>query len=189
LEGWQPAPADELTALLLFYARDGFVDLRIASDIGAWWDFHGASVELGMLDELLACYPELGRVIPAALAVAEIVVGLPTARILMQMPRLGRRERIAVRLANPNPHASAAQLYAEMGLIDGLLMPRGDGGEFLRRQLLLPRDVRGEYDRLASKLRVRSSLAYGARVLIRCGVLGRYALAMTRLMRRPEAVG
>jgi Uncharacterised nucleotidyltransferase len=183
---WRPAPTDELAALLLFYARDGFVDLRIASDIGAWWDLYGPTVERGILDELLTSYPSLGRVIPAALAVAEMVVGLPIEQIVGQTPRLGLRERIAVRLANPHPYASTAQLYAEMGLIDGLLMPPGDGVEFIRRQLLLPCKVLGEHDRAASTLQVRSSLAYSARVLLRCGVLGRYGLAMARLMRRPE---
>ena len=29
-------PADELAALLLFYARDGFAGLRLASDLAAW---------------------------------------------------------------------------------------------------------------------------------------------------------
>ncbi len=29
---WRPAPTDELAALLLFYARDGFVGLRLAAD-------------------------------------------------------------------------------------------------------------------------------------------------------------
>src|ERR1700733_8281651 len=36
--GWRPARADELAALLLFYARDGFAGLRLACDAGAWWD-------------------------------------------------------------------------------------------------------------------------------------------------------
>ncbi len=44
---WRPAPADELAALLLFYARDGFIDLRLASDLGAWWDVHGAELAAG----------------------------------------------------------------------------------------------------------------------------------------------
>lgn len=36
LSDWRPAPADELTALLLFYARDGFIDLRLAAALSAW---------------------------------------------------------------------------------------------------------------------------------------------------------
>ena len=40
---WRPAPVDELAALLLFYARDGFIDLRMASDLSAWWDIHGSA--------------------------------------------------------------------------------------------------------------------------------------------------
>jgi hypothetical protein len=46
---WRPAPADELAALLLFYARDGFIDLRLASDLGAWWDVHGAELSRELL--------------------------------------------------------------------------------------------------------------------------------------------
>ena len=52
---WRPAPADELTSLLLFYARDGFIDLRLATDLGAWWDVHGPDLDPGALDEVLAC--------------------------------------------------------------------------------------------------------------------------------------
>jgi hypothetical protein len=186
--GWRPAPADELAALLLFYARDGFVELRIAADLGAWWDAFGGELAPGALDELLELYPELGRVIPVALTAAEMVVGLPAEQIIARMPKLGLRQRVAVRLANPNPNGSSSQLYAEIGLIDGLLMPRGGLREFVRRQLLLPREVLDEYDQLAPKPRVRSSLGYGPRVLIRCGVLGRYGLALTRLVRTPETV-
>lgn len=185
---WRPAPADELAALLLFYARDGFVELRIAADLGAWWDVYGGELAAGALDELLGLYPELGCVIPVALTAAEAVVGLPAEQIIARMPRLGLRQRVALHLANPNPNASSSQIYAEIGLIDGLLTPHGGFGEFLRRQLLLPREVLDEYDQLAPKRRVRSSLGYGPRVLIRCGVLGRYALAMTRLVRTPETV-
>jgi len=85
-----------------------------------------------------------------------------------------------MRLANPNPHASKSQLYAEMGLIDGLLTPPGGLGAFVRRQLLLPRDVLDELDRRAPKRRPRSTIGRGV------GVLGRYGLTMTRLVRPPK---
>ena len=125
LGGWRPAPADELTALLLFYARDGFIDLRLASGLSAWWDACGANYRPAAVDELLVVYPGLARVVRAAVKAAENTVGLPAARIIGHMLKLDLRERMAVRLANPNPHASQSQLYADMGLIDGLLMPRG----------------------------------------------------------------
>jgi hypothetical protein len=181
-QGWRPRPADELAALLLFYARDGFVGLRLASDLGAWWDVYGAELPPRALDELLRAYPAFSRVIPAAVEVAERLVGLPAARIIGEMPTRGLRGRMAVRLANPNPSSSGAQLYADMGLIDGLLMPRGDFGAFLRRQVLPPPEVLEQQARQAARQRARSSAGRGA------GVLARYGLAMAHLMRAPETL-
>jgi hypothetical protein len=177
---WRPAPADELAALLLFYARDGFIDLRMAADVGAWWDAYGAGLAPGALDSLLSAYPDLARAVVAALAVAKRVVGLSAEVLSGTGQSLGRRERVAVRLANPNPHSSQSQLYADMGLIDGLLAPTGGFGAFVRRQLLLPAEVRGQQAEHGAKPRVRSQLG-------RCaGMLGRYGLTVTRLARPSE---
>lgn len=182
LGDWRPTPADELAALLLFYARDGFIDLRLASDLSAWWDVYGADLPPGALDDLLRVYPALARVIPVAVKVAEKIVGLPAAQIIKDSPTLGLRDRIAVRLANPNPHTSQSQLYADMGLIDGLLAPRGGFGAFVRRQLLPPREVLDQQAQHGAKRGARSSLG-------RCaGVLARYGLTMTRLVRVPETL-
>jgi Uncharacterised nucleotidyltransferase len=177
---WHPAPVDELAALLLFYARDGFIDLRLASDLSAWWDVRGATLQTGAMDELLLSYPELERAIRTSLAVAEKLVGLPTSEILGERPGLSARERVAVRLANPNPRASRSQLYADMGLIDGLLAPPGGFRAFVRRQLLPPREVLAEQALHGARRRPRSPLA-------RCaGMLLRYGLTATRLLRRAE---
>jgi len=176
---WRPAPADELVALLLFYARDGFIDLRLATDLSAWWDVYGAELQPGALDELLRAYPALARVVRVAAKVAEKVVGLPTTQVFGDMRTLGVRDRIAMRLANPNPHTSQSQLYADIGLIDGLLAPPGGFGAFVRRRVLLPREVLDELDRRAPKRRARSYLGRGA------GMLGRYLLTMTRLALDP----
>jgi hypothetical protein len=179
---WRPVLADDLAALLLFYARDGFIDLRLATDLSAWWDTYGASVPHGALDELLRVYPAFARVIPAAIEVAEKMVGLPAAQIIGDVRTLGLRERMAARLANPHPHSSLSQLYADMGLIDGLLAPRGDFGAFVRRQLLPPSEVLDQNARHGARRRARSPLGRGA------GVLARYGLSMTRLMRTPETL-
>jgi hypothetical protein len=177
---WRPARADELAGLLLFYARDGFIDLRMAGDVGAWWDVYGVDLSQGALDPLLSAYPALARVVVAALAVAERVVGLPAADLIGGTHGLGPRERVAVRLANPNPRSSQSQLYADAGLIDGLLAPVGGFGAFVHRQLLLPAEVRGQQARHGAKPRVRSQLG-------RCaGMLGRYALTVARLARASE---
>jgi hypothetical protein len=177
---WRPAPADELAALLLFYARDGFVDLRMATDLGAWWDVFGSDLPPAALGELLSVYPALERVLVAALSAAEKTVGLPAAQIIGDASKLGLRERVAVRLANPNPRSSQSQLYADIGLIDGLLMPRGGFSAFVRRQVLPPAEVLDQQARHASRVRARSQLARGA------GIVGRYGLTAARLLRAPE---
>ena len=179
---WRPTPADELASLLLFYARDGFVGLRLASDLSAWWDVYGDELPYGALDELLRLYPALARVIPVAARVAEKIVGLPAAQVIVDMPKLGLRERMVVRLANPNPRSSLSQVYADIGLIDGLLMPPGGFGAFVRRQLLPPPEVLDQQARQAGRRRARSALGRSV------GVLGRYSLTVARLMRAPETL-
>jgi hypothetical protein len=183
LGDWRPAPADELAALLLFYARDGFVDLRLATDLSAWWDVYGGELPAGVLDELLSTYPALRRVLRVSTAVAERMVGLPAAQIVGELPRLSIRERLAVRLANPHPQSSTSQLYADIGLIDGLLAPPGGFGAFVRRNLLPPDEVLDQQARHGARRRARSPLGRGV------GVLGRYGLTMTRLARSPETLG
>lgn len=178
---WRPDPPDELLALLLFYARDGFVDLRLAADLSAWWDAYGAELEAGALDRALCPYPALSRAVIAAAMAAEAVVGLPAAQLLGERGRPRLRERVAMRLANPNPHTSLSQLYAEIGLIDGLLAPSGGLRAFVRRQLLPPPEVLDEQARHGERRRPRSPF-------VRCiGMLGRYLLAMTRLLRAGTA--
>jgi hypothetical protein len=175
LDRWRPAPVDELAALLLFYARDGFIGLRLATDLSAWWDASGTQVQPDELDALLGSYPTLRHAILVAATVAEKVVGLPAAQIIGSLAEPSLRERMAVRMANPNPRTSRAQLYADMGLIDWLLAPRGGLREFIWRQVLVPREVRIEHARQGGKRKAASSVGHGARVI------GRYGLAITRL--------
>ena len=182
VDSWHPDPADELASLLLFYARDGFIDLRLATDIGAWWDVNGSGLSAGALDEVLWSFPSFGRVIPAAAVAAERVVGVPASRVVVDRPKPGIREHLAWRLANPNPDGSSSQLYADMGLVDGLLMPAGGSRAFVRRQILPPRAVLVEQARHAAKSRRRSALGHCA------GVLARYVLTLTRAWRRPETL-
>lgn len=179
---WRPAPADELAALLLFYARDGFIDLRLATDVGAWWDAFGAGLQLGALDDLLHAYPAFAHIIPVAAMVAENIVGLPAAHIIKDMPTLGLRDHMAIRLADPNPHASLHQLFANMGLIDGLLMPPGDFRAFIRRKILPPREILDEYAQHSRAGRAVSPFGYSMRVLTR------YGLALGQVIRGPESL-
>lgn len=180
--GWRPAPADELAALLLFYARDGFIDLRLATDVGAWWDAYGPELPAGAIHQLMHEYPALERVIPAAVKAAENTIGLPGATVVGEVPKLGLRERIAVRLANPNPRSSQSQLYADVGLVDGLLTPSGGFRAFVRRQVLPPTEVLEQQAEHGERKRARSSVG-------RCaGMLGRYGVRIAGLMRGPEVL-
>jgi hypothetical protein len=181
-ECWRPAPVDELAALLLFYARDGFAGLRQASDLAAWWDVHHGELAPTALGELRRAYPALSRVLVVAAVAAERVVGLPAPEILSESAKPGLRGRVAARLANPNPDTSQSQLYAEMGLIDGLLAPHGGLIAFARRQLFPPREVREQHARDGRRRRRRSRLARGV------GMLLRYGLAM-RSVARPAWTG
>jgi hypothetical protein len=179
---WRPAPGDELAALLLFYARDGFVDLRLAADLSAWWDTYGDTVAPGALTELIVAYPALARVLAASAAVAEKHVGVPARQLLLEMPRSGLRQRGATRLANPNPDASRAQLYADTGVIDALLMPRGELRAFIGRQVLPSKDVLEARTQAARRRRGATRTGHAVRVVIR------YALTVARLARRPETL-
>lgn len=173
--GWRPAMIDQLAALLLFYARDGFIGLRLAVDLAAWWDAFGTQVHPDALDALLANYPSLTKPILAAMVAGERVTGLPAAEISARTRELSLRERVAVRMAEPLPRASRAQLYAEMGLVDWLLAPPGDFGGLVQRHVMPPRDVRAQRALHAGRKRSVSSLGHGIRVV------GRYGLAIMRL--------
>lgn len=177
---WRPAPIDELAALLLFYARDGFIDLRLATDLGACWDALGAELQPGALDELICAYPALETALLTAARVAEKTVGLPLDRLTERKTRIGNRARIAMRLASPNPHVSQSQLYADRGLIDGLLAPSGGFKAFVMRQVVPPREVLREQAQKAQRERALTRLGYGMRMF------RRYGLAMTRLLRTSE---
>jgi hypothetical protein len=183
--GWRPAPADELAALLLFYARDGFIDLRLASDLSAWWDAHGGQLPQGALAEHLESFPALARALSTAALVASAVVGLPARELFGESPSIDVRARVAARLANPNPRMSTRQLYADRGLIDGLLMPSGEFPRFVRRQVFPAPEVLATRAQ-SSTHRLRAALGDRGRLLLRCGILGRYGLTMTRLVRASE---
>jgi hypothetical protein len=69
-----------------------------------------------------------------------------------------------------------------MGLIDGLLTPRGGFGAFVRRQVLPPPEVLDQQARQAARRRARSSFGRAA------GVLARYGLTVAHLARAPETL-
>jgi putative nucleotidyltransferase-like protein len=169
----RPAPVDELASLLLFFARDGFVGLRLAADIAAWWDARGDELAPGAMDGLVAEHPRLGACVAASATVAGELVGLPIEAAFAAPPELGARARRAVRLTNWTRRGSLQQVAANVTLVDGLLTPRRGLPGFFSRQLA----PRGE----GAWLRRRSAAA------LHCAKLGaRYLIAlwMTRGGRR-----
>jgi hypothetical protein len=172
---WRPAPEDELATLLLYYSRDGFTGLRQACDLGAWWDRFEPEVRDGTLDETSAAYPELAPALTAALARAKSAVGLPGSP---SRRALEPRQRIAVQLAAREPvFRSKEQLFAEIGLIDGLLTPPRGLAAFVRRQVVPPHEVIRERAEKDGDAPVASPLAYGL------GALTRFGLALASLLR------
>jgi hypothetical protein len=176
---WRPQPANELAALLLFYARDGFTGLRQAADLGAWWDRFGAELEPGALARVINAYPRLGPALEVASLACERFVGVPVEVTLGRGTELGLRARTAVRFVDPRPYASSAQLFAEIGLIDGLLAPPGSFRSYLRRQVAPPLAVIEDHATKARAATPTNPIGYGIRVL------GRYALAFGRLLHIP----
>ena len=129
---------DQLAALLLFYARDGFTGLRLPADIAAWWDRHGSPAVPAGLQRLMAQHPALAEPWRAALAAALRVAGLPGEVALPGCLPQARRSEFAVRLTNWDVHGETDQIRANVGLIDGLLAPRGGLPDYLGRQLFPP---------------------------------------------------
>jgi hypothetical protein len=176
--------ADELAALLLFYARDGFLGLRAAADIAAWWDAHGAELDGAELRALQRRHSELTTVWGAAGAVLEPLVGLPAARLLGR-PRLPRRARTAVRLTNWAETGSHDQVAANVTLVDLLLSPRRQFAVSARRHVFLRRDVLDDFYDLPPAARWRRRFW---RAVHPPKMLARYALALWRVRRgRPWA--
>ncbi|HET9768331.1 MAG TPA: WecB/TagA/CpsF family glycosyltransferase [Thermoanaerobaculia bacterium] len=170
---WRPAPTDQLAALLLFYARDGFTDLRIAADIGAWWDAFGADLPRDALAAATDTYPALRHAIGSAALVAERLIGLPARQLLGARFRARRRDRLATRFANPHPEGTTpAQHFADRGLVDGLLTPRGGLRAFVDRQLLPSEAVLEQQADFLGRARARGR---AARLL---GTLGRYGVRL-----------
>jgi hypothetical protein len=134
LRGWCAQPADELAMLLLMYARDGFVGLRLATDLAAWSDALGASVPDGALAGIAADHPQLAPALQAAADRAHHTVGVPLELLPVLAPQ-PPRVRAAVRLANWSCRAGNAQALANVSLLDLLLMPRGQLRAFAARHL------------------------------------------------------
>ncbi len=135
-DGLLRAQPDDLAAsLLLFYARDGFYGVRLATDIAGWWDRHGHACGAGFLEGHVRRYPRLLATFAAAAAAAERVTGAPVADWLGIEATGGRRVSLAARLGDWTQAGDRDQLAANISVVDGLLAPRGSAGEVARREL------------------------------------------------------
>ncbi len=133
-----PEPVDDAASLLLFFARDGFVGLRLLSDLTGWWDRHSDTGRAGLLDDHVAAYPELARTWRAAALVAEQLGGLPAGGLVSHLDKPDRRMALVVRLPAWSQRDDRDQLAANEALIDGLLTPFSEIRVFVRRRLLPP---------------------------------------------------
>jgi hypothetical protein len=171
--GRMAAASDELASLLLFFARDGFLGLRLGADIAAWWDAHAHELAPRAMAALVTEHRELERSLTTAATVAGQVVGLPIERLFTGSPRLGHRARRAAQLANWNQRGDPDQVSANVTLVDGLLAPPGGLPDFARRHLLTPAEAIGDHHRVTDGFRRRVSAALHAAKLA-----ARYVIAL-----------
>jgi hypothetical protein len=174
------APVDQLAALLLFYARDGFAGLRLAADIAAWWDRNGSRDLLVALETLTGEHPNLAEPWRVSLAVAAGVAGLRLGTLPPSLRVRRRRSLLACRLANWDLRGDDDQIKANVTLVDGLLAPRGGLRGFVGRNVLPPPRF------LAATYGVPPGAhgrAWAWRAVHAAKTLVRYALALGRLLR------
>jgi hypothetical protein len=127
---------DELAALMLYQARDGFAGLRHPSDIAAWFDAHGQSSGPPVLEQIVRAHPGLARALTASAALVDQLVGVPSARLVGPGSHLAWGQGRALALANPLMRGEPEQITAEVSLVDGLLSPHGQRVAFFRRRAL-----------------------------------------------------
>jgi hypothetical protein len=168
---------DQLAALLLYYARDGFTGLRFPADIAAWWDRHGSPTVPVGLQQLVTQHPALAEPWRTALAAALLVAGLHVEVVPPGCLPRAQRSKFAVRLTNWDLRGGTDQIRANVSLIDGLLAPKGGLSDYFGRQLFPPlRALEGAYPVHGSRLR-----SGGYRALHAGKLLARYGVALWRL--------
>jgi len=129
-------PEDDLAALMLYQARDGFAGLRHPTDIAAWWDTHETAANQPILAPIVNAHPALARSLTASAVLLEKLVGVPAARLVDVPARLPWGAARAIALANPLMRGRPQQITAEVSLVDGLLSPKGQRIAFFRRRAL-----------------------------------------------------
>lgn len=134
----RPDPIDDLTLLLLIWARDGFYGLRLAADIAAWWDAHGHTLPPHALDAILERHPRLAQALLASARFAEGVLGVPTAALFSAHHCPKRRAQLALRFANWDRRGEGQDVANAITLVDLLLTPPAAAPVFVRHYWLQP---------------------------------------------------
>jgi Uncharacterised nucleotidyltransferase len=168
----------EFLSLLLFYARDGFRGLRLASDIAAWCDRHGNHLDEDVLRRVVARHPALWRAFATAARVAHDVAGVPLLSPLSELP-FDRRCRAAGRLANWSNEGGLGQRNAYVELVNFLLAPRGRRWSTLQWSLQPTTEELVAYHDLADTGRAAFLMW---RLLHPVKVLGRFGLAYSDIV-------
>lgn len=133
-----PSLADDLATLLIIFARDGFVGLRLAADISAWWDAYGTSLAVPGIEGIMEENPRLRATLLAAIRAAQDVVGLPTAQLVSGRWKISRRAMLAPRLINWRQRGTAREVAANITLVDLLMTPVGAGHVYFRHYYFQP---------------------------------------------------
>ncbi len=179
----EPDARDDLTALLLFYARDGFYGLRAAADIAGWCRLHPANGR-PQLTEQWDNYPRLRRPLAAAALAAERTVGVPATQLVPESGLSQTTPRLAVNLTSWNRVGDPDQLRANIAVVDALLSPPDELGNFARRELFVTRpEIEAIYG-LPSSARVRIALM---RIVHAPKVLARQIAGLWSAIRPPRA--
>jgi hypothetical protein len=133
-EPLQLCPQDGLAALILVYARDGFIGLRIAADAAAWWDsvcLEGS--ENCGIESLVASYPLLEGPLSVGSALLSSLLDVPIGGL----GRAPARWRLAAALAAPFFAGARAQQGANASLVDLLLAPPNGLRDWVGREALM----------------------------------------------------
>jgi hypothetical protein len=177
-----PMVPDELIALLLFYARDGMVGLRLLADLTSWWDRFGGMLTPGEMDELAREHTSIICAVATAALTAERLGGLP-AQDLFEPEILSRASRPAIRLSNWCTRGRKSQIAANLLMVDYLLCPRNQRGTLVTRHLWREEGALcGEWAETA----VTRSALMRARILHIARVSGRCLIALWQLRRGGE---
>jgi len=177
-----PTAPDELIALLLFYARDGMVGLRLLADLTGWWDRVGDTLTPGEIDELAHEHPAIVSAVATAALAAKRLGGLP-AEDIFGPETLSRASHPAIRLSNWCVRGRKSQIAANLLMVDYLLCPRSQRGTLVTRHLWREEGALcGEWAETA----VTRGTLMRVRILHMARVFGRCLIALWQLRRGGE---